>query len=142
MPHTVCGASGAPRQLDTPMKILTIDDQPDIRRLIRMTLEFDGYDVIEASSGQEGIQLALEKKPDLILLDVMMPDMDGIYVSQCIRADPTLSAIPIVMLTALARDTGLDKGLDAGASFYLTKPFGPIELLDTIKQLLSKQEEK
>jgi len=124
------------------MKILTIDDQADIRRLIRMTLEFDGYDVIEASNGQEGIRLAMEKKPDLILLDVMMPGMDGMDVSQTIKSDPLLRMIPIVMLTGLQRNPDIEARLGRGANLYLTKPFGPIELLDIIKQLLAKSDAK
>jgi len=84
-------------------RILTIDDQSDIRRLIRMTLEFEGFEVLEASGGEEGLAMARKHQPDLILLDVMMPGLNGLAVSKTLAADPVLRQIPVVMLTALDR---------------------------------------
>lgn len=122
-----------------PKTVLTIDDQADIRRLVRMTLEFDGYKVLEASDGEEGLHLARLHKPDLVLLDVMMPGLDGLAVSTTMRADPALQNIPVVMLTALDRDSDMDAGLEAGAKAYLNKPFGPVELLRLIVHLLGQR---
>jgi len=116
--------------------ILTIDDQADIRRLVRMTLEYDGYTVLEASEGEEGLSLARSRRPDLILLDVMMPGIDGLMVSKTLQADPQLSRIPVIMLTALDRDADIDAGMEAGARAYLCKPFGPVELLQMIESFI------
>jgi len=116
--------------------ILTIDDQADIRRLVRMTLEYDGYTVLEASEGEEGLALARNRRPDLILLDVMMPGIDGLMVSKTLQADPQLSRIPVIMLTALDRDSDIDAGMEAGARAYLCKPFGPVELLQMIESFI------
>ena len=123
-------------------KILTIDDQADIRRLVRMTLEFEGYEVTEASSGEDGLALLKQYEPDLILLDVMMPGMDGVAVSQYLKSDLKLRDIPVVMLTALDRESDMKAGIHAGANMYLTKPFSPIELLDKVAVLLKEKTEK
>lgn len=122
-----------------PKTVLTIDDQADIRRLVRMTLEFDGYKVLEASDGEEGLHLARTQKPDLVLLDVMMPGLDGLAVSATMQADPVLKEIPVVMLTALDRDSDMDAGMEAGAKAYLNKPFGPVELLKLIVHLMGQR---
>jgi DNA-binding response OmpR family regulator len=118
--------------------ILTIEDQPDIRRLIRMTLEFKGFEVIEAGGGAEGLELARRHAPDLILLDVMMPGVDGLSVGRSLLADPVLSRIPVVMLSALGTPRDMDAGLAAGARAYLVKPFGPWELLALVDQLIEQ----
>ncbi len=118
-----------------PQTVLTIEDQPDIRRLIRMTLEFKGHHVIEAGDGVEGLRLAREKKPDLILLDVMMPGMDGLTVGRTLAADSQLAQIPVVMLSALGGGDDIDAGLQTGAQAYLVKPFSPWELLAKVDQL-------
>ncbi len=122
--------------------ILTIDDKTDIRRLVRMTLEFDGHTVLEAASGPEGLELARNKKPDLILLDVMMPGMDGFEVGRILRDDPQLRQIPVIMLTALDSQSDRETGLGTGVRAYLNKPFGPVELLRLIKQLLTSAPEE
>lgn len=118
--------------------ILTIDDQADIRRLVRMTLEYDGYTVLEASEGTEGLALARSRRPDLILLDVMMPGIDGLMVGKTLQADPELSRIPVIMLTALDRDADIDAGMEVGVRAYLCKPFGPVELLQMIDSFIQE----
>ncbi len=118
-----------------PHTILTIEDQPDIRRLIRMTLEFKGYRVIESGDGVEGLRLARSEKPDLILLDVMMPGMDGLTVGRTLTADPLLSRIPVIMLSALGSAGDIDAGLQCGVRAYLVKPFSPWELLEKVASL-------
>ncbi len=120
-----------------PHTVLTIEDQPDIRRLIRMTLEFKGLRVIEAGDGIEGLRLARDEKPDLILLDVMMPGMDGLTVGKTLTADPVLSRIPVIMLSALGSAGDVDAGLQCGVQAYLVKPFSPWELLDKVAGLIT-----
>jgi CheY-like chemotaxis protein len=115
--------------------VLTIEDQPDIRRLIRMTLEFKGYAVLEAGNGPDGLQLARSAQPDLILLDVMMPGMDGLTVAHTLATDPALRQVPVVMLSALGAAGDVQAGLDTGARAYLVKPFSPWELLALVEKL-------
>jgi CheY-like chemotaxis protein len=122
--------------------ILTIDDKTDIRRLVRMTLEFDGHTVLEAASGPEGLELARKQHPDLILLDVMMPGMDGFEVGCILRDDPQLSSIPVVMLTALDGPSDREIGLGTGVKAYLNKPFSPVDLLRLIQKLLTSTPEE
>jgi len=115
--------------------VLTIEDQPDIRRLIRMTLEFKGFAVHEAADGLDGLKQARSLKPDLILLDVMMPGMDGLSVQKTLAADPVLASIPVIMLSALGSTADVNAGLQTGVRAYLVKPFSPWELLDLAGQL-------
>lgn len=117
--------------------ILTIEDQPDIRRLIRMTLEFKGFQVIEAGDGAQGLALARSEQPDLVLLDVMMAGMDGLTVASTMKAEPALAGIPVVMLSALGSPNDVSAGLDTGVQGYLVKPFSPRELLALVERLLS-----
>ncbi len=117
------------------VKVLSIEDQPDIRRLIRMTLEFDGMDVVEACDGAEGLAMARHHKPDVILMDVMMPNMDGLTACDRLNQDPELRDIPVVMISALGRPNDIDAGMSHGARAYLIKPFSPWELLNLIGKL-------
>lgn len=122
-----------------PRTVLTIEDQPDIRRLIRMTLEFKGHRVLEAGTGEEGLALARQQRPDMILLDVMMPGMSGLTVARELAADPALARIPTVMVSALGTSGDVDAGLATGVRAYLVKPFSPWELLNTIDDLTLRQ---
>jgi DNA-binding response OmpR family regulator len=115
--------------------VLTIEDQPDIRRLIRMTLEFKGFRVLEAGNGEAGIALARAEKPDLILLDVMMPGMSGLEVGRVLAADAALRAVPVVMLSALGTVDDKSAGLQTGVRAYLVKPFSPWDLLALVEKL-------
>jgi len=117
---------------------LTIEDQPDIRRLIRMTLEFKSFDVLEADGGEAGLAIARTGRPDLILLDVMMPGMDGRSVNRALAADPQLKDIPVVMISALGQESDIHAGLEAGARAYLVKPFSPWELLELVNRLIDE----
>lgn len=116
--------------------ILTIEDQPDIRRLIRMTLEFKGYRVIEAGDGTEGLAMARSESPDLVLLDVMMAGMNGLTVASLMKADPGLAGIPVVMLSALGLPGDVSAGMETGVQGYLVKPFSPRGLLALVERLL------
>ncbi len=118
-------------------KILVIDDEPDIVFLIKLILEKEGYKVIEANSGSEGLELAKKEKPDLILLDVMMPDMLGWEVSKKIKADKELSKIPVAMLTVKSAAEDKLKSLEeARADWHIAKPIDREKLLSTVAWLL------
>ena len=118
-------------------RVLIVEDQADIRKLIRMTLEFEPYEIHEAADGTEGLRLADQVKPDLILLDVMMPgEFDGLQVCTRIRANPSLRDTPVVLLTARGQNQDRDAGEQAGADQYLIKPFSPLQLIETIERLL------
>jgi len=117
--------------------VLTIEDQPDIRRLIRMTLEYKGYRVLEAGDGAEGLRLARQEMPALILLDVMMPGIDGLTVGRELAADAALNAVPVIMISALGNGEDQQAGMATGARAYLVKPFSPFELLDLVHRLTS-----
>lgn len=118
-------------------RVLIVEDQADIRKLIRMTLEFEPYEIHEAANGINGLQLANEVVPDLILLDVMMPgEIDGLQVCARVRANPALRATRVVLLTARGQTQDRDAGQQAGADEYLIKPFSPLQLIETIERLM------
>ena len=119
-------------------RILVIEDQSDIRRLIRWALEEQPYELQEASTGPLGLAAAQAKRPDLVLLDWMMPGgMDGLEVCRALRADAALAGVKVVMLTARATPADMRKGQEAGADDYLVKPFSPRVLVDTVDKLLN-----
>lgn len=113
-------------------KILTIDDQTDVRRLIRMTLEFEGHEVIEACDGEQGMQIARTQRPDLIFLDIRMPGRDGIAICEAIHQDAQLSSIPVILLTGTVSQLDLSEIKIIGAKECLTKPYDPMYLLDLV----------
>jgi DNA-binding response OmpR family regulator len=118
-------------------KILIVEDHADIRRLIRMTLEFEPVEIHEAPDAQAGFAAAQALLPDLVLLDVMMPGaMNGLDLCRALRADARLASVPVVMLSARGHARDLQAGLEAGATAYLVKPFSPMELLDLTTRLL------
>lgn len=120
-------------------KILIVEDHADIRRLIRMTLEFEPVEIREAANADAGLALAREWQPDLVLADVMMPGtINGIGLCRELRADPRLHAVPLVMLSARGQSADRQAGLDAGASDYLVKPFSPMQLLELVCQRLGQ----
>lgn len=119
-------------------RILVVDDNADIRKLIRMTLEFDDYEIHEAGDGMLGLHLARAVAPELVLLDVMMPgEMDGLQVCEAIKADPALHGVKVVLLTARGQAGDVEAGIVAGADDYLVKPFSPLLLSDTIESMLA-----
>jgi len=115
---------------DTPKKVLVCDDEKHIVRLIQVNLERQGYEVVTAYDGRDAIAKIKSEKPNLIVLDVMMPYIDGIEVLRWIRRNPETENLPVVMLTVKAQDDEVAEGYLAGADFYLTKPFNPQELQD------------
>lgn len=116
--------------------IMLVDDQLDLRTLVRMTLEDPSIHIVEASSGDEAIDMAREIFPDLMLLDWMMPGRTGLEVAEILRDDPKTSGIPIVMLTSRNRQEDIDRAAAAGVHAHLTKPFSPQELLQTVGRIL------
>ena len=116
--------------------ILVVDDDRGLRLLLRVALERKGFRVTEAPDGQAAVDQVLVLSPDLILMDVMMPRMDGLTACQVIRNTESVEDIPIIMLSALTADEDIQKGLDAGANLYLTKPVSPITLVETLNQVL------
>ncbi|MEE9316420.1 MAG: response regulator [bacterium] len=121
------------------LNILIVEDDPQTVKLIKFVLEKEGYSTISAKDGEEGLQLAREKKPDLIVLDMMLPGMDGYRVCEILKANPVTKEIPIIVLTAL--DTGVDfeKALEKKADWYITKPFEPQHLLKRVSYLIEKR---
>jgi CheY-like chemotaxis protein len=117
-------------------KVLVVDDDPVIIKLLQVNFEMEGYDVITAANGEEGLVRAGEGRPDIIVSDVMMPKMDGLAFASALKADPELAAIPIILLSAKAQSADVEAGL-TDADDYVTKPFDPLELLDRVASLLS-----
>jgi two-component system phosphate regulon response regulator PhoB len=116
-------------------KILIVEDHADIRRLIRMTLEFDDHDILEAENGANGLVMAREHEPDLVLLDVMMPGaLSGLDVCRALKA--TANPPRVLLLTARGRSEDINAGMLAGAEAYLVKPFSPLQLMENISQQL------
>jgi two-component system alkaline phosphatase synthesis response regulator PhoP/two-component system response regulator VicR len=120
-------------------RILAVDDEPNIRRLIQVNLERQGYTVEVAENGAQALEKIRESCPDLLVSDVMMPEMDGFELVANIRRDPTLENLPIIVLTAKTQDRDVMEGYKRGADMYLTKPFNPAELLNFVKRLLQTQ---
>jgi two-component system, OmpR family, phosphate regulon response regulator PhoB len=119
-------------------RVLIVEDQSDIRKLIRMTLEFEAYEIHEASDGATGLRMARAVLPSIVLLDVMMPgEMDGLQVCQAIKADAKLRDVKVVLLTARGQARDQEAGRAAGADEYLVKPFSPLQLIDTIERLMA-----
>ena len=119
-------------------KVLVIDDEAPIRLLCRVNLEAAGMEVIEAADGPSGLDEAREQRPDVVLLDVMMPGLDGWRVAEELLADPETRDIPIIFLTARAEFRDRARGLDIGGVDYVTKPFNPLELAQLVEGLLQR----
>ncbi len=119
-------------------KILIVEDEEHIQELLRFNLQNNGYDVLVASDGLQGLTMAKEEQPDLMLLDLMLPKMDGLDVCRAVKSDAQMAAIPIIMLTAKGSETDKVLGLELGADDYLTKPFSVRELMARIKVVLRR----
>jgi CheY-like chemotaxis protein len=120
--------------------ILAIDDKPSIVMLIKTKLEANGYNVLSAYSGKKGIEIAREEQPTMILLDVMMPEMDGFDVFKNLKADEKTAKIPVVFLTASGKRSDEEKALEWGAKGFLTKPFSPNNLLEVVQKICGGEE--
>ena len=124
--------------MQTKKKILVIEDQEDVRENIAELLDLSNYEPITASNGKEGVKKALEVKPNLILCDIMMPEMDGYEVIYLISKNPEIASIPFIFLTAKSEMSDFRKGMNMGADDYITKPFEEMELLNAIERRLEK----
>jgi DNA-binding response OmpR family regulator len=124
-----------------PHKVLVVDDEPHVVRLVEINLSQLGFQVRSAANGEEALARVAEETPDLVILDVMMPKMDGFEALSRLRADAATAEIPVIMLTARAQDEDTFEGYGRGAQWYLTKPFAPDELRTTVRRVLGIHEE-
>ena len=119
-------------------KILIVDDEPEMLEMVQFRLEKNGYTVFTATTGEECIKKAQDEQPDVILLDILLPDLSGYEVSKRIKANEFTKNIPIIMVTAFIGDDAKKKGLEQGAQYFISKPFDPEELLSEIKNIVEK----
>ena len=134
------GMDGYKRPVDAAdgMRVLVIDDEAPIRLLCRVNLEAEGMQVLEAADGARGLDLARDEHPDVVLLDVMMPGLDGWRVAEELLEDDRTRGIPIIFLTARAEFRDRARGLDIGGVDYVTKPFNPLDLAELVRGLLDR----
>jgi CheY-like chemotaxis protein len=121
------------------VRVLVVDDDPTILRLLQVNLEMEGHEVLTAGDGHEALERLREGAPEVVLLDVMMPGLDGWQVCERIRADPDLATTPVVILSARAQQSDLERGAQAGADAYITKPFDPLELVELVERLAARE---
>ena len=118
-------------------KILIVDDKPEVRELVEVTLRVEDYTIVQAENGSDAVKIAQAEKPDLIIMDIMMPGkIDGLEASRQIKSDPNTKGSKIVMLTAKGQEVDKQEGIKAGADDYLIKPFSPLELIKKVEELL------
>jgi len=123
-----------------PKKILAVDDERHIVRLVQVNLERAGYEVVTAFDGKEALEKVESEQPDLVVLDVMMPYMDGFEVLQNLRKNQATRELPVIMLTAKAQDADVFRGWQSGVDCYLTKPFNPMELIAFVKRIFKSMD--
>ena len=128
----------APHERTRP-QVLVADDDPDIKTLVAYRLERAGYDVITADDGERALALAIEHRPDLAVLDVMMPRLDGYGVTRGMREHDATARTPIILLTARVQEADVARGFEAGADAYLKKPFSPQELRARVQAILGRR---
>ena len=120
-----------------PPTVLVVDDDPVIQKLLQVNFQMEGYSVVLAGDGEEGLATARDVRPDLVVLDVMMPKLDGLQVAAALKGDADTAGIPIIMLSAKAQETDVKAGLAAGADEYMTKPFDPLHLTERVAALIA-----
>lgn len=124
------------------MKILVVEDEQPIRKLIDLNLRLENHEVITAADGLEALQQVEEDRPDLVILDIMLPGLDGWEVLKHMRQSPHLQDIPVVVLTALVQDADIIQGWQLGADEYITKPFSPVALVKTVQMVMNRTPEE
>jgi DNA-binding response OmpR family regulator len=115
--------------------VLVIDDDPVIVKLLRVNFELEGFNVISAGDGLEGVEKARNERPDVVISDIMMPEMNGLELVSTLKSDPATADLPVLLLSAKAQMTDVQRGFELGADDYVTKPFDPIELIDKVTAL-------
>ncbi|HEX7276125.1 MAG TPA: response regulator [Acidimicrobiales bacterium] len=120
------------------LTVLVIDDDPVILELLRVNFEIEGFDVVCARDGDEGLAMAQELQPDIVISDIMMPRRDGLQLLSDLKADPRTENLPVILLSAKAQKSEVQHGLDMGADDYITKPFDPIQLIDRLNAVMGK----
>ncbi|MGH2788225.1 MAG: response regulator transcription factor [Actinomycetota bacterium] len=123
---------------DAAKRVLVCDDDPVILRLLQVNLELEGYDVVTGRNGEDAVRLAAENTPDLVILDIMMPRLDGYQACAEIKSAEATKDVPVVFLSAKAQQSDIDRGKEYGVSEYMTKPFDPNELLSVVDRLLRR----
>ena len=118
--------------------VLIVDDDPVVRRMLQLSFESEGFDVSTAGDGLEGLEAMRSGKPDVVILDIMMPKLDGMRVMNEVNGDDKLRGTPVILLSAKATSLDVDLGLKAGAADYITKPVDPIDLVDRVRSVLAK----
>lgn len=119
-------------------KVLVVDDEEYIQHILNFSFGAEGYEVITAADGEEGIKIAKTEKPDIIVLDIMMPKMDGYEACKKLKADPSTKAIPVILLTAKGREVDRKLGSQAGADDYVVKPFSPGRLIERVEGIMKR----
>jgi two-component system alkaline phosphatase synthesis response regulator PhoP/two-component system response regulator VicR len=127
------------RELALPQRILAVDDERHVVRLIELNLARAGYEVLTASEGREALRKVTSEKPDLVVLDVMMPHMDGFEVLRSLKADPQTAQIPVILMSGRARNADLFRGWQSGVDCFLDKPFNPLELVTFIRRIFDSR---
>jgi CheY-like chemotaxis protein len=117
-------------------RILICDDDPVILRLLQVNLELEGYEVLQAHHGEEAVEIATAERPDLVILDIMMPRLDGYQTAERLKSQDETKEIPVVFVSAKAQQSDIDKGKSYGVADYLTKPFDPTDLLEIVERLV------
>jgi DNA-binding response OmpR family regulator len=123
--------------MSKPAKILAVDDEPELTELMRFHLVRSGYEVATAANGWEALAFVRQQQPDIILLDLMLPDLDGFGVCEILRRDPLTATIPVIIISAWASSDSRNLGLELGALDYITKPFSPNDLVQCVNQLMA-----
>ena len=118
--------------------VLVVEDDPVILRLLEVNFELEGFEVLSAHDGAEGIEMARDQRPDLVISDIMMPNLSGIELVEQLKGDAETASIPIILLSAKAQSADVKAGMEAGADDYITKPFEPLELVDRVQALLAR----
>jgi len=119
---------------DQPLKVLVVDDDPNIVAVVAAILCGEGFQVLEATSGKQGLELARTASPDIVLLDIMMPEIGGFEVYRRLRLDPLTENLPVMFLTASMKPEHINRSTELGASGYITKPFSPLALVNALKE--------
>ncbi len=120
------------------LTVLVIDDDPVILELLRVNFEIEGFDVICAKDGDEGLLRAQNDHPDVVISDIMMPRRDGLQLLTDLKGDPSTEDLPVILLSAKAQKAEVQQGLDLGADDYITKPFDPLELIDRLNAVMTR----